>query len=99
MLKIDGFDWDEGNLNKIERKHGISRELIEALFRRKHWVELDLKHSKLEERYLAIGTDPSGRPMLVVFTFRLRFDSAFIRPISARYMHEKEVQKYAKTYS
>ena len=32
--------------------------------------------------------------MLVAFTFRIREERILIRPISARYMHEKEAKKY-----
>ena len=31
-MKIDGFDWDVGNLMKNEEKHGILRESIELFF-------------------------------------------------------------------
>jgi uncharacterized DUF497 family protein len=33
-----------------------------------------------------------------VFTERDRGDGVLIRPISARYMHKKEVESYEKTY-
>jgi uncharacterized DUF497 family protein len=32
--------------------------------------------------------------MLEAFTFRIREDEILIRPISARYMHEKEAKEY-----
>jgi hypothetical protein len=38
----------------------------------------------------------AGRYVLLVFTLRARADGTFIRPISARYMHAKEV-KYDET--
>jgi uncharacterized protein len=35
--------------------------------------------------------------MFVVFTLRKKVDSAtYLRPISARYMHRKEIQQYEK---
>ncbi|GAA6623292.1 hypothetical protein NUACC26_091170 [Scytonema sp. NUACC26] len=37
-----------------------------------------------------------GRHIFVVFTFRKNVDENLIRPISARYMHDKEVQQYEK---
>ena len=32
--------------------------------------------------------------MLVAFAFRIREEEILIRPISARYMHEKEAKEY-----
>lgn len=98
-MKIDGFDWDSGNLFKNEAKHGLSRDAIEAFFAGKIWVAPDPKHSSQEDRFLAVGAGPSGRPMIVAFTFRLRADQRLIRPISARYMHAKEARKYEQTFA
>ncbi len=53
----------------------------------------------LEERFLALGEDPSGRFVIVAFTFRTRAGARLIRPISARYMHAKEVRKYEQAFT
>lgn len=91
-IPILGFDWDAGNEKKCQ-KHGISTKAIEAFFKQKQiFIAPDSKHSSEEQRYLAVGRAPNDRPMIVAFTLRdLR-----IRPISARYMHKKEVEKYEK---
>lgn len=89
-MKIAGFDWDSGNWPKCG-KHGVSREEIERLFLggQAH-VAPDLKHTTpTESRHIAAGR-VDGRAMFVAFAFR----GDFIRPISARYMHEKEVSNY-----
>jgi uncharacterized DUF497 family protein len=88
-IQEGGFEWDEGNIAKCQ-KHGLSLEEIEAFFRSKVFVAPDLKHSGEEERFLAVGSSPGGKPMFVVFTLR----GNLIRPISARYMHKKEAQNY-----
>ncbi len=49
-----------------------------------------------ERRYFTAGQTPSGRHVFVVFTHREREAGMFIRPISERYMHRKEVEKYEK---
>jgi uncharacterized protein len=36
--------------------------------------------------------------MFVAFTFRERDGATFIRPISARYMHKKEIEAYEKHF-
>lgn len=97
-MLIDGFDWDAGNLTKCQ-KHGVSIEEIESLFFGPHQLAPDHKHSMGEARQLAIGRAASGRPLFVVFTMRLRDGKSMLRPISARYMHGKEIERYEQTGS
>ena len=94
-LLVEGIEWDEGNRLKCQ-KHGVALEEIEAFFR-SGTVQTapDVAHSEEEIRFLAIGTTPQKRPLFVVFTLR----DGWIRPISARYMHEKEARKYEKNTS
>jgi uncharacterized DUF497 family protein len=91
--KIAGFDWDDGNIAKC-RKHGVPLADIEAVFMAGPDVAPDMKHSGDEQRFIAIGKDKAGRPLFVAFTFREYKGATFIRPISARYMHEKEIRAY-----
>jgi uncharacterized DUF497 family protein len=61
---------------------------IEALFSRELWLAPDpWQH---ETRMRAIGRSSSGRPVFLVFTIRVRDDGAYLRPISARFMHARE---------
>lgn len=92
-MDITGFDWDRGNRTKCQT-HGVSVAEIESLFRRPLMVAPDPAHSSREERLKAIGTTETGRYVFVVFTLRRRGDDMFIRPVSARYMHRKEVRHY-----
>ena len=94
-MKIDGFDWDKGNVEKNFLKHGITCEQIEKIFHHSPWVAPDVKHSSIEERFLAIGRI-SGRRAFVSFAIRIRENKTLIRPISACFMHAKEVKKYEK---
>jgi uncharacterized protein len=94
--KVTGFDWDNGNIQKCQ-KHGVSIEEIESLFSNpKIAIAPDINHSEAEERFLAVGVSTKGRHIFVVFTFRNNQEEKLIRPISARYMHDKEVQQYEK---
>ena len=88
-----GFDWGDGNRRKCQ-KHGVTIIEIEGLFRRPFSVLPDSAHSKKEERLKAIGITPSGRRVLIVFTLHVHRDVALVRPISAWYMHRKEVAHY-----
>jgi len=93
---ISGIDWVDGNREKCQ-KHGILQAEIEALFRTPDLsVSDDREHSQKEPRFLAFGRSKTGRSMIVAFTLREKDGGTYIRPISARYMHEKEAKKYEK---
>jgi uncharacterized DUF497 family protein len=92
---IGAFDWDAGNRDKC-RKHGVSIADIEALFHGRLAIHPARMRAR-EERFIAIGMTPEGRNVLVVFTLRTRNGKSLIRPISARYMHRREVAHYEKT--
>ena len=97
-MRFEGFNWDGGNRSKCT-KHGLNREDIEKFFLQKEiYVTPDLKHSNWETRFLAIGNGPDKKYIIVVFTFRNINGRIFLRPISARFMHKKEVQKYEKEF-
>lgn len=98
-IKIDGFDWDEGNSSKNEIKHGIPQSVVECFFLEKIWIAPDPTHSLNEERFLAIGKEKGGRYLIVAFTFRIKNERRLIRPISARYMNRREILKYEKTFT
>lgn len=87
-MQIAGFDWDDGNWPKCG-KHGVSREDIENLLAGDISL-IPVPGRSDRERFIAIGTTGSGRASLVVFTLRERDGLQHVRPISARYMHEKE---------
>ena len=91
---VGGFDWDAGNRDKC-RRHGVSLAEIEELFRAPLATH-PARASAKEERFIAIGTTRERRNILVVFTLRRRNGKTLIRPISARYMHRREVSHYEK---
>jgi hypothetical protein len=78
------------------RSIGVSVAEIEGLFVRPHTIQVDLEHSLAEERLRAIGKTDQGRYVFLLFTIRERNGERCIRPISARYMHAKEVEHYEK---
>jgi uncharacterized protein len=83
------FDWNNGNTAKCA-KHGLSRAEIENVFLLDPDVAPDPLHSTHEDRFVAIGRTVAGRNVFVSFCLR----DGKIRPISARYMHLKEVRRY-----
>ena len=87
------FEWDNGNWPKCGR-HGLTQQEIEEVFRNNPAVYPDARHSKTEQRLLAIGQTASGRYAFIVFTLRGDETGQYLRPISARFMHQKEIRHY-----
>jgi uncharacterized DUF497 family protein len=92
---VGGFQWDRGNRAKCQ-KHGVSVAEIEQVFDRPVAVFPDPAHSDMEDRFKAIGQTDAGRTILIVFALRETAGARLIRPISARYMHAKEIVHYEK---
>ncbi len=91
---LEGFDWDEGNLDKNWRKHAVSNiECEELFFNRPLLLLEDVRHSQAENRYYVLGKTQAGRWLFIAFTVR----ENRIRVISARDMSRKEREIYAKT--
>jgi len=93
---MNGFDWDDGNREKC-RKHGLTLEEVEQVLLTPLAVTADTVHSNREQRRIAIGLTLSGRHAFVVFTERVRRGRSLCRPISARFMREKELRRYEQT--
>jgi uncharacterized DUF497 family protein len=90
-MKISGFEWDAGNWPKCG-KHGVSREEIEQVLLDKPTVMPD-PHPD-EPRNRAIGKTQAGRYVFLVFMLRKSPGKTMLRPVSARYMHQKEIDHY-----
>ena len=89
------FDWDPGNRDKCEA-HGLTREEVERLFRGSVLVLDDPAHSMVERRFQAIGRTADGRFAFIVFTLRECDGRTLVRPVSARYMHRKEIARHER---
>ena len=95
----DGFDWDIANRQKCQ-KHGLSIDEIEFVVGHAETLIVhDEKNSKSETRFIAIGRTQQGRFAFVAFTPRQHGNTVLLRPISARYMHKKEIARYEKESS
>ena len=90
-MKVSGFDWDDGNWPKCG-KHGVSRSEIESVIRETRFVVDDPNPG--EKRLRTAGRVAGGRYVFVVFTLRPVEKETLIRPISARYMHVREIEFY-----
>ncbi|MFP4209313.1 MAG: BrnT family toxin [Wenzhouxiangella sp.] len=93
--RITGFQWDAGNARKSSDKHGVGQAEAESVFFNQPLLVLqDTGHSQQEVRLHALGQTYNQR--LLHLTFTLRQDQTLIRVISARPMHRKERDVYAK---
>jgi uncharacterized protein len=93
VLVVSGFDWDDGNRQKC-CSHGVTHAEVESLFHHELSVFPDVRHSRNETRFFAVGRTASGRHVFVAFTLRARVGHRYIRPTSARFMHSREVRHY-----
>jgi len=88
-----GFEWDEGNAHKNWGRHRVTPEEAEDVFFNEPLVvRSDVRHSKQEKRYYALGRTSVGQYLFVAFTIR----DSLLRVISVRDMNRKERDAYAK---
>ena len=89
--KIEGFDWDNGNIKKNLVKHDISCQEAEEIFLDINAVHLeDNKHSLKEQRFAIVGKIFSNKILIAFFTIRKNK----IRIISVRGVNKKEKDLY-----
>ena len=89
-FKLEGFDWNDGNMNHIY-KHGVIDKVCEEVFSNKPLIiNEDEEHSRIEKRYRVYGKSLSDRFLNIIFTVRKNK----IRIISVRDMNKKERKEY-----
>jgi len=86
------FEWDAGNSNKSEDKHGVNLEQIESCFIDEKIMPLGIQFEPevKEDRYGIIAKDCEGTILFVCFTIR----DGKIRPVSGRLANKKEREMY-----
>lgn len=86
------FEWDNENLNKSDKKHGVDSSLIESCFYDSNLLALGEQYQPQvdEDRYGMIAKAASGEICFICFTIR---DNK-IRVISARLANKKERGAY-----
>ncbi|MDQ2777715.1 MAG: BrnT family toxin [Acidobacteriota bacterium] len=86
-----GFDWDDANVQKNWERHRVTPEESEDVFFNEPLViRSDVRHSKSERRYYALGQTGGERRLFVSFTIRRKL----IRVISVRDMNHREKDVY-----
>lgn len=94
LLACTGFDWDDGNAEKKNWElHRVTPEEAEDIFFHEPLVVRgDIRHSRGETRYYALGQTGRGRLLFPAFTIR----KALIRIISIRDMNQREREAYER---
>ena len=91
LFQVEGFEWDQSNIEKNWEKHPVSYlECEEVFFNQPLLVQEDEIHSKFEPRYYVLGRSNDGRHLFIVFTIRRNK----IMVISARNMSRRERRIY-----
>jgi len=92
LSKIEGFDWNKGNLEHI-KKHNVNyRECEEGFLNKPLIVNEDEAHSQAEERLRVYGQTDKSRLLFMIFTIR----NNKIRVISARNQNKKERKEFRR---
>jgi len=93
IAQCSGFQWDEGNLEKVLLRHRVSKdECEEVVLGHSIFAEVNETHSTSEPRYCVMGRTASRRCLYVTFTIR----GDLLRVISARDMSRRERRIYFK---
>lgn len=88
---LTGFQWDEANAPKVWQRHRVLPTECEQVFlNRLVLVAGDVRHSKHEPRYHALGLSDANRQIALVFTIR----GPLVRVIAARDMSRRERRAY-----
>src|SRR3989338_8581216 len=91
LPEVAEFELDQGNVDKSYQRHGITPNEAEEVFADADVLTLeDIKHSKQEKRFVAIGKITKGEVLFLAFTVR----KDRIRIISARKASKKERRQY-----
>jgi hypothetical protein len=93
-LKITDLIWLIDIVDKLERKHGVTkREVFEIFANKPHIRFVEKGHYPDENVYAALGQTESGRYLIVYFVFKQNKRALII---SSRDMTEKERRNYER---
>jgi uncharacterized DUF497 family protein len=92
------FEWDPQKARINLHKHGISFERAATVFIDPAALSVfDEEHSGPEERWITLGIDRSGVPLIVCHTFSEESGQAIqVRIFSARKAAKKEIKQYER---
>ena len=83
-------EWDELKARANSRKHGVDFADAAFVFEDERALTVEDDEIAHEERFVTVGSDPLGRVLVVVYTWR----GDLVRLISARRATSRERQAY-----
>ena len=92
ILAAVEFEWDEEKAAANLRKHGVDFADAALVFEDDLALTMEEGHSTSEARFVAVGCDPGGQSLVVVYTWH----GERIRLISARTATGAERRHYEK---
>lgn len=70
-MKVSGFLWIDVFVEKLDRKHGVATDEVEAIFSRKPFVtRIERGRVQGEDVYRALGQTVEGRYLVVFFVLK-----------------------------
>ncbi len=92
------FEWDPDKANRNVEKHRLTFERAATVFRDPLSLSrFDTDHSDDEDRWVTLGLDQAGVPIVVCHTFLGQGAvTARVRLISARKATKKEIAQYRR---
>lgn len=85
------FDWDDGNVDHIDR-HGVAPEEAEEALSDTHRVGVAAYNSTGERRSAVVGATADGRLLFVVYAWR----QGKLRVITAREADQAQRRRYRR---
>ncbi|MFQ6042026.1 MAG: BrnT family toxin [Candidatus Poribacteria bacterium] len=93
-MRVEDFIWKENIVDKLERKHDVTTEEVEEVFRnRPRFQFVEVGHVDGENVYAAMGQTDAGRYLIVYFILKPSKEALVI---SAREMNRKERRRYVR---
>lgn len=93
-MRINGFVWLDEFVEKLDRKHGVATDEVEAIFSRKPFVtRIERGRVHGEDVYRALGQTVEGRYLAVFFMLK---QGSHVLVISARDMERMERREYER---
>ena len=93
-MRIEGFIWREGIIDKLYWKHGVTPDEVEEAFEGKpKFLRIEKGKVDGENLYNALGQTVSGRYLSVFFVHKQSHEALIV---TAREMNRKERRYYGK---
>ncbi|MBI2119270.1 MAG: BrnT family toxin [Elusimicrobia bacterium] len=92
------FEWDSVKAGINARKHQITFERAATVFKDPRVLsQFDVDHSQDEERWITLGIDHTGTPLVACHTFLEQGPTKFrIRIFSSRKATKNEIKQYRR---